>query len=379
MANEPQPTTEELDFEGDRTLLDGPRRALLVSRVPRRPRPATPWVRAVVKAVKRSVEAGETLITGLGRDPFDLALHECRVAGGAAVVALDAPPDAQVRALLHELAPERMLLVWPRAAREYTTREEQLWPRDRLVGVLADRAWAVEVRAGGHMEEVAAALRARGCAVEEAASEGTVEEAVEPGEIVSGAAGRFGGWDYLTHYTREPDGAWPDETRAQFLEWLARGPQDARRDVTDALRRILTMGVVLASGRLMPGQARMVSLTERAPDETQELQRWRKGLRRWDFRPYGVAVRREVLEKLGARPVDYLTEAALKRLAPRDRIFAQRHEPPKTDWAAEAEWRLPVSLRLGELNREDVRLLLPNAALAEAFARESGYQALSIG
>ena len=237
------------------------------------------------------------------------------------------------------------------------------------------------------MEAVAEALRARGCPVEawdaparEPPSLDARHNAPAAAETQAlGAASPITAWDGLTHYTREPDGAWPDETRAQYLEWLARGPLDSRREAPDALRRILATGVIAASGRLMPGAAKMVSFTARTPAEVLTLHRWRKGLRRWDFRPYGVAVRRDVLESLGARPVAYLPEVELGRLAAEARLFAQRHEPPRCDWSGEAEWRLPGDLKLASLPREAVRILVPTRAEAAVFGAEFGYEALPTG
>jgi hypothetical protein len=123
----------------------------------------------------------------------------------------------------------------------------------------------------------------------------------------------------------------------------------------------------------------MISFTARPPGEVPALHRWRKGLRRWDFRPYGVAVRREVLASLGARPVAYLPEAELSKLAGEARLFAQRHEPPRTDWSGEAEWRWPGDLKLTALPREALRILVPTQAEAESLGAEFGYEALNIG
>jgi hypothetical protein len=186
-------------------------------------------------------------------------------------------------------------------------------------------------------------------------------------------------WDFLTHYTREPDGPWPGEGRAAYLEWLACGPLDGRREAADALRRILSQGRILGSGRLMPSRTPMVSFTARPPEALADLMRWRRGLRRWTFRPYGIAVRREALAALGARPVRYVSEEELKRLSPAARKFAQKHAPPRADWSDEAEWRLPDDLDLTALPRAAVKILVPTTDEARAFAAEFGYECWAMG
>lgn len=179
-----------------------------------------------------------------------------------------------------------------------------------------------------------------------------------------------GDWPYLTHYTREPDGAWPGETLAEYANWLAFGPREARRDAVDALRRILSMRAITASGRLMPASTPMVSFTERPPWEIGDLIRWRRGLRRWTLRPYGVAIRREALERMGARPVVYASKAALAKLPPDARLFAQCDE-----WSREAEWRLRGACRLADLPREAMRVFVPTAGDARDLEREFGVEA----
>jgi hypothetical protein len=230
------------------------------------------------------------------------------------------------------------------------------------------------------MEMLAESLRRRGCVVE------TVPLAPDPvlpaarfDSPVPATVGRAGDtWDLLTHYTREPDGAWPGESRRDYLNWLVAGPIDSRRDAHDALRRILDTGLVLGSGRLMPGRVKMVSFTARPPCEMGGLIRWRPGLRRWAFRPYGLAVPREALDAMGARPVQYLPDRMLRTLALQEREFAQKHQPPATDWEGEREWRLRGDFRLSDLPREALRALVPTREEARRIEEETGITARAI-
>ncbi|MCZ7644825.1 MAG: hypothetical protein M5U26_06010 [Planctomycetota bacterium] len=358
---------------GDRALLDAPGRALLISRTPRRPAPGTPWVRAIRDAVAASAAAGEALVTGLGRDPFDLALAACREAGGAAVVVLQDtferdPFVNEARAWL----PERHLLVAPERPDETLFRAERLAARDRRIGALARRASVLHIREGGNMERAAADLAARGVSLDLSFQLPNLDAPTHRAPGLGVRFRAFENWNALTHYTREPDGAWPDEPRAAYLGWLLDGRPDETRTGLDALRRILAMRRILGSGRLMSARTPLVSFTARAPHDLPELLRWRKGLRRWTFRPYGIAIRREALADLGARAVRYLHDAGLKALAPEDRLFAQKHAPPETDWTGEAEWRLRGDLDLAALPSGSWRALVPTRAEAAALESASG-------
>lgn len=382
---------ERLSTQGDSALLSLPRRALLISRTPRRPVPVTPWVRSVAESVRRSVAVGEVVVTGVGRDPYELALRETQRRRGAAIVVLggslsEQPTDAEWR----ELLPERHLLVWREAkASEDATKpgrsscrrndEAKLRERDLLIGRLADRAWSIAVRRGGIMEEVAEELRQRGCAVEDGATSSEnqgarpdpVSSIEHPASAVLSSQQPVAG-SFLYHYTREPDGAWPGESRSAYLDWLIDGPRNSRRDAVDSLKRILAEGRIRASGRLMPNREPMISFTAAQPEEIAKLRRFRASLHRWDFRPYGIAIRCDVLERLGARPVRYLPESELKCLSADERLFAQKHEPPGTDWSAEAEWRLRGDLCLADLPREAIDILAPTREEAAALSRQLG-------
>ena len=353
-----------LAAEGDRALLGAPRRALLISRTPKRPAPATPWVRAVVEAAQASAAAGEALVCGAGRAPFDVALAVTRRASAAALVVLDERPSSQWREAYAPLLPVRHLLVWPERQEPGA---ERLPARDVLLGELSTCAWMIHVRPGGNMASVRQNLERRAANVDARFALGKLQPThAAPAHLNFRPPSPRSQWSYLTHYTREPDGLWPDETPTQYAEWLAFGPLEARREAVDALRRILSMRRVLGSGRLMPAREPLVSFTARPPWELGELVRWRRGLARWTFRPYGLAVRRDVLEDLGARPVRYACASELKTLPPGERLFAQKHEPPKTDWSGEAEWRLRGDLSLEKVPNNALRILVPTAGDASA-------------
>lgn len=348
-------------------MLDGPRRALLCSRTPKAPRPATPWVRAIVEATRHLTDRGEILVTGVGRTPYDLALFACKQAGGAAIVVLEAPAPEGLPQEYEELLPERRLLAWPVQAT--TNRTERLAQRDALVGAVSCAATAIALRKGGNMASVAASLRARGAPVDETHLMKT-DRAAERQAKLQPILERPGAWNYLTHFTRACDGAWPGEPLHEYLAWVADGPLDATREALDALRRIAQMRRVLGSGRMMPARVPMVSLSARSPWELSERMIWRRGLARWTFQPYGIAVKRAALAALGARAVAYLSKKHLEEMSPEERLYAQRHEPPKTDWSPEAEWRLRGDLDLGALKAGDWFALVPLESEAAALRAE---------
>jgi hypothetical protein len=161
-------------------------------------------------------------------------------------------------------------------------------------------------------------------------------------------------WDYLTHFTREPDGPFPGESCSDYLSWLCSGPAAERRDAFAALRRILTQRRIDGCGRLIAGGASMVCLTALHPMLAKSLRRWRKGLRRWSFTPYGLAIRCSAAQKLGAKPVRYVSQSVIHAANSDEQAFMQRDRAGEHDWSAEAEWRIAAALDFAAVDASDL-------------------------
>jgi len=365
----------ELAFDGDLSLLDLPRRALLVSRTEKKISPHAPWLIALRHATEQMLNAGEVLVTGTGRVPYELPLWMSARARASAIIVMSSPGDHLA------FAPEKHLRVWPAKSAKGAA---ALTLRDRLIGALADRATAIHVRAGGNMEAIAREIAARGGEVASPALPPTppptpslkgrgkrnrsVPQQYEP---IAGSHP----WHYLTHFTREPDGAFPGESREEYFSWLCRGTDAPPRDAFASLNRILGERLIRASGRLMPAKAAMVCFTALLPQQAIELRRWRKGLRRWSFTPYGIAIRKEALEKIGARPVQYINKTAK---TDGDSRFLQTCGEGELDWSREQEWRVPNDVKLSEFTNDDLLILTATQQEANEVSRRFNLPASAI-
>lgn len=372
-----------LQHSGDLSLLNAPRRVLLVSRAERSPSPTAPWLATTVAATRRLCAAGEILAAGTGRVAYDAALCACADSGGSAVVALLKAPDPGPHP---PWLPQRCLLVWPKSP-ELRARPSPhaLLQRDLLAAWLADRGTAIHVRKAGNMATARALLEQRGCPIvryEPLAVRGPVAlNFLTPAEPCRQDAGATADWDYLTHFTRAPDGAWPGEEHIDYLHWLCGGQTSRPRDAFAALCAILTEGRIRACGRLMPGRVPMACFTACRPSEVPALRRWRRGLLRWTFTRCGLAIRRSALEQLGVRPVAYVdgeARAAMRQAAPEVRRFMQRASSGGIDWSAECEWRVPGDVDLSRINRACLLALVEDASQAAHVAAAYGIQALAI-
>ena len=163
--------------------------------------------------------------------------------------------------------------------------------------------------------------------------------------------------DFLLHWTRRRVGPWPDQTEMDFLDDLIfRSPRKDHREVA-SLRRILATGHIFAGNDLTRDPRPVVCFSDVTFEELKELRTFRPHLSRWDFEPFGVAIRKNWLIDQGAAAVVYGDEMVWESLPDDQRAFFQLNDPKgKVDWSVEREWRI-----LGDL---DLRKVPIDAAVA---------------
>ncbi|MEA2064173.1 MAG: hypothetical protein U9P14_10775, partial [Gemmatimonadota bacterium] len=172
------------------------------------------------------------------------------------------------------------------------------------------------------------------------------------------------GW--LTHWTHTWPGPWPSEQAWEFYRDMLAEPETYVRDARATLSRIISEGLLRASSWKMPAEEPAVGFTALAPAEALGLMRWRKRYTRYSFEPFGLALRLEPLERLGARPVRYLKPDETARLGTGkiDKLFTQS-AGRKGNWAAEREWRCRGDLPLGSFTKEELVLFAADSETAE--------------
>jgi len=160
---------------------------------------------------------------------------------------------------------------------------------------------------------------------------------------------------WLCHWTRHRRGPWPDESQNDYLDALLLGCASADHSAFAALLRILESARLRTSSL----SRQTVSFTEVPLSEFRQRRVYRRHLRRYDFEAWGIAVRRDVLESLGALPVQYLDPDQNESNA---QPIWQAHPATDTsgaiDWTEEREWRLPSDLLLHELKPTDITVFV---------------------
>ncbi len=193
--------------------------------------------------------------------------------------------------------------------------------------------------------------------------------------------------DWLCHWTRECPGRWPDESETQ---WVARMFEDSMSSDGKAMNgplktlvRIVGQMKLIASPLANRGRHSVVCFTEVPLTEFRTRRIYRRHRRRFDFESYGVAIRKDVLSGIGARPVIYGTDDVWFVLPSADRPYFQltpsiqdlniglrsdgssnrpRSINQTTDFSAEREWRIPHDIDLTQFDPSDVRIFVNTPA-----------------
>lgn len=182
----------------------------------------------------------------------------------------------------------------------------------------------------------------------------------------------FDSSEYLLHWTRRRVGPWPEQPRAEFWDDLIfRSPRKDHREIA-SLRRILATNRILAGSDLTRDPRPVVCFSDVSFEDLKELRTFRPHLSRWDFEPFGIAIRKSWLEERGAAKVIYGDEATWGSLPNEQRPFFQLNDlNGKIDWSIEREWRITGDVDLRKVPANSAVVFVRTAEDAKEVAAYS--------
>lgn len=186
---------------------------------------------------------------------------------------------------------------------------------------------------------------------------------------------------YLVHCTRRRDGAWPNQSNDEFLDDLIfRAPRRSHGNLS-SLCRILASDRILGSANLTRDSRDVVCFSNLPLNELVLNRVFRPHLSRWDFEPYGIAIDRELLKRMGASPVIYGDDSDWERLPPEARAFFQLSQSSQSeiDWTQEREWRIVGDLSLPEIPIDLAVVFVKTKPEAEIAASVSRWPVVLLG
>ena len=271
--------------------------------------------------------------------------------------------------------------------------------RDRIAVHMPDRLRALYVRAGGNVsrlmhERLRCDERASGntwllsgASFEDKETTGRLVDtgaipwlfleptSNEPVESIDDSPNEAwpGDGEFLTHCTRRSPGPWPNQQENEFLDDLLLDRPGKDHSAFATLCRIIAHRKIIASSKAIRGGHDVVSFTAVPPCELPDLRKWQKHRRRWDFEPYGICIRKDVLLSLGARRVIYGDEQIWSALADKDKPFFQIRRGIKggLEWTHEREWRVRHDVDLNAIPPEAAMIFVPSRSEARQLIRIS--------
>ncbi|MFH0959729.1 MAG: hypothetical protein V1897_13605 [Pseudomonadota bacterium] len=384
---------------GDIGILNSTLAMIVNSRVSRTISPDTPWVLKTIGLANFAFKNRWTLISSCGTIPYLLVSWLAK--GKSAIIILDSPlplmSDERTRQqFTHEFLnifdAEKTLFISEFGTGVLPSATQRMRKRDVMAVTLADVLMPCEVRRDGNMEQLIMSERVKGkimfrdkirCAQESTTNQVARNSETISEEFKSIVAARpsvpkktclenktkvfpetihpendF--TDYFFHYTRACFGPWPGQSWADYLYELTENALGSGHEALDTLRRILKERRIRASGRWIRGAHQVVSFTERLPEEFNMICKWRRGLMRKTFEPFGIAVRKTELIKRGAIKASYGSDEHYNNMTEEMKPFFQKSSSSCADWSMEKEWRLLGDLDLDNLNQSDWFAIVPN-------------------
>ncbi len=368
--------------------------AVFNSRKPRNISGDAEWLRALRQALHLYANPGIVLATSFGTLSYDMVRAYAHCAGIAQTVVSPLP-------LLHSSChPDH----FPDSGKPVPTlscmldrstchKSMALVCRDRILTVLAEAHLLIEIRRPGNLSAILEEQQARAPrrqvifepAKQSSSNAGnfhllrgypqhaqgfkltrshiddpaTTPSARPPGRRHSSIRGDPNWDNYLYHYTRACPGPWPGESYRDYLLKLLDNDVLSGHSALDTLARILLEGIIKAGSRLIKGREEVVCWSSHPPKDLFILRKWNNALVRWTVEPYGIAIKRDLLRSMGARPVIYGRSNDHSRLPASERYRYQLAQGIHTSWRHEREWRLRGDLSLSALKPKDYFIFVP--------------------
>ena len=183
-------------------------------------------------------------------------------------------------------------------------------------------------------------------------------------------------WSWLSHCTRRQPGAWPGQSKDEYLRNLVLAHSDSDHSAFGALRRILNEQRLRSSAAGIRGGFRVVSFTAVPLGELKSLRVFRPHRGRWDFEPFGVCIDRVWLEDQGAREVQYADDDEWRCCSDAEKPFFQRASSKTQDgktirWTVEQEWRHIGDVDLERLPADKAMVFVCSRQEADLLAQSS--------
>lgn len=252
--------------------------------------------------------------------------------------------------------------------------------RDHAVIDHSDLLLPLSVRPRGNMARLISRAEASGKVVERRFDSGPPQEGqLSRFEIETNSINPeidLIGCDYLIHWTRATNGAWPGEKLVELYHKVLRSDMWPH-DGFATLRHIIEERRIRATSDNMPDGIDSVSFSDLAPRAVLPLMTWRARYNRMAFEPYGIGIRKISRPAGMIHPVIYYDPK--KGKAPdRENYWRSQSIGRVTDWRGEHEYRHRGDVHLADIEDVDIVVICGTADEAKILRRTTSYRIIAM-
>ena len=342
-------------IHGNKEILNGRLAVVLNSSQSKTPCGNDPWIQNTFLAVNELIDSGYAIVSSIGLLTWELTNYLANAANGRQVIVSPIFDEADGLSIFRKTLEDFQLdefktaMVFVRPDAKARSPKENWLKRDEAALSLAQRIFPLSIRPNGRLHKLLAAIND----TKKIDGKFKIEyqkSIVKPRRYdIKQARDNFQNWEFITHWTRTPHGPWPGETSFSFYRRLVESKDEYPNNAFNTLLNIAREKKIRASSNKIRDKYPVIGFSEAAPFNILKLLRWCPRQVNWNFEPYGLALKRNAVEKLGIRPAIYATPEIYKRLPDKDKPFFQNRGDADVDWSVEKEWR-----HSGDLNFEDI-------------------------
>ncbi|OGC96265.1 MAG: hypothetical protein A2W25_03855 [candidate division Zixibacteria bacterium RBG_16_53_22] len=331
--------------EGDKSLLGEKLAVILNSSQSKTPCGNDSWVARTAAAARRIIDSGFVMITSTGIVTWELLVHLAAATSGRQVILCPVTGEGLEKELFDitvadfGLDPNKCAMLFVGSPLRGRSPKKN-WPgRDGQAVAMAQKIYPISIRPGGRLDTM----------IKSNADSGKIDDRfhIEYAPAVyrpthydiSGIKLDVENWDFITHWTKTRHGPWPGETRSAFYGRLLASDNRYPNSAFDTLINIVRERKIRASSDKIRDSFPAIGFSECPPIDILKMLRWCPRRVNWNFEPYGIAVKRPVAEKMGAKPVIYGIDEDYRKFSESAKPFFQNRGGKAVDWRGEREWR----------------------------------------
>ncbi len=182
---------------------------------------------------------------------------------------------------------------------------------------------------------------------------------------------------YLIHWTRTANSNWLGEKLSDYYKSIVNSKNNYAHSAYMTLLRILSEKRLRASSRHYRKYLPAVSFSELKPSYAVDLMKWRARYREMSFEPYGIAIKKNVSDKIGVREVIYGDSNMFKDLKTNDKPYFQSIGT-KGFWTPEKEWRHIGDIDLSKICQKDLKIIVQSKEQIDLAGKYSKSEIISL-